>query len=79
MPVIIRQNGFQIVMYFNDHEPVHVHLKKAGSEIKVNALTLELMQVKGDISNRDIRKALEIVAEHQLLINQKWGELRGKN
>lgn len=79
MPVVIRQNGFRVVMYLNDHEPVHVHVKNADSEIKINALTLTLMNVKGNVSNRDIRKAVEIVAENQLLINQTWGELRGKN
>ncbi len=79
MPTVARQNGFRVVMYPDDHEPIHVHVKKADGEIKVNALTLELILVKGKVSDRDIRKAVEIVAENQQLINQKWGELRGKH
>ena len=78
MPTVVRQAGFRIVIYPNDHEPAHVHVLKSGSEVKINALTLSLMSVNGDISNRDIRKAMEMVAQHQQLIIHQWGQWHDK-
>lgn len=75
MPTVLRKDGFRLVVYPNDHEPIHVHVKKAGGEVKVNALTLALMMVKGDISNKDVRRAVMLVAEHQPAIEDKWREL----
>ena len=79
MPVIVRKDGFSVVIYPDDHEPMHVHVKKAGDEVKVNAMTLELMSIKGSIGNKDVRKAVEIVAQNQALISQKWTEIHDRN
>lgn len=35
MPKIYEYNGFSFLFYPNDHDPPHVHVKKAGKEIKV--------------------------------------------
>lgn len=79
MPTVFRQNGFRVVIYPDDHQPIHVHVKKAGSEVKINALTLELISVKGAMSNKNIRRAVEIVAATRPLIVKKWNELNGQN
>ena len=78
MPEIAREFGFSIVIYPNDHEPMHVHVKKAGSEVKINAKTLELMSIKGNISNKGVRKAIALVASYQALISKKWKEIHGQ-
>lgn len=79
MPTIFREDGFKVIMYPNDHEPMHVHVEKAGSMIKIDALALKLMSVKGKVSNKDVNKAVKIVAENRALIAEKWRELRGKD
>jgi Domain of unknown function (DUF4160) len=35
MPVFFRYHGFRFFIYANEHEPPHVHVEKAGKEIKV--------------------------------------------
>ena len=35
MPLMYRYNGFKFFIHSNDHKPPHVHVKKAGIEIKV--------------------------------------------
>lgn len=72
MPVVVRQKGFRVILYTDDHEPIHVHVEKAGGEVEINVATLELMKTNGSISKKDIRKAVEIVAQNQALIKQKW-------
>jgi hypothetical protein len=32
MPKIWEQDGFHFYVYYNDHDPSHVHVKKAGGE-----------------------------------------------
>jgi histidinol phosphatase-like PHP family hydrolase len=34
MPTILRQDGFAICINTDDHEPPHVHVFKAGVEVK---------------------------------------------
>ncbi|NJN61100.1 MAG: DUF4160 domain-containing protein [Coleofasciculaceae cyanobacterium RL_1_1] len=35
MPTILRQDGFAVRLYFNDHDPPHVHVFKAGGQAKI--------------------------------------------
>lgn len=35
MPTLIRQDGFDVRMYFDDHDPPHVHVFKAGGQAKI--------------------------------------------
>ena len=35
MPTIYRQNGFEVMIYTNDHRPAHVHIFKADGEVLI--------------------------------------------
>jgi hypothetical protein len=64
MPTIIKKDGFRIVIYPNDHIPSHVHVFKNSGEVRIDLGSLEplitpgLMSVIGEISDKDIAKAL---------------------
>jgi hypothetical protein len=81
MPTIIREDGFRIVIYPNDHLPAHVHVIKGDGEVRVNLGCEEpfsrpsLISVMGKISDRDIVKALFLVSEHQPQLLAKWSEI----
>ncbi|WP_395715367.1 DUF4160 domain-containing protein [Prosthecobacter sp.] len=32
MPSVFTKNGFRFFFYSNDHEPLHVHVRKGGGE-----------------------------------------------
>lgn len=72
MPTIIRKDGFRIVIYPNDHIPSHVHVLKNSGEVRIDLGSLEplktpsLMSVIGEISDKDIAKALSLVQKHQI-------------
>jgi hypothetical protein len=86
MPEVLRQSGFSIHIYDNDHEPQHVHVLKAGAEVKINlgaiadkttgaawvAPTLARVKAMG---RADAKRALRIIYEHQASLIAKWGEL----
>lgn len=81
MPTIIRQDGFRIVIYPNDHLPAHVHVVKGDGEVRIELGSEEpstlpsLMTVMGKISDKDVAKALFLVTEHQIELLTKWSEI----
>jgi hypothetical protein len=83
MPTIIRQEGFRIVIYPNDHLPAHVHVVKGDGEVRIKLGKKEsltppsLMTVMGKISDKDVAKALFLVTEYQSQLLAKWSEIHG--
>ena len=67
-------------MYFNDHDPPHVHAFKAGGQAKIGLGSLgvapNLLLVQG-MSDKDGKKAIAIVTEHQVELLAKWEEWYG--
>jgi hypothetical protein len=43
VPVVARQGAFRLVVHARDHPPPHVHVKHGSNEVRVNLLTLEVM------------------------------------
>lgn len=75
MPTVLREEGFAIVVYPNDHLPYHVHVIKAESEAKINLDPVEV--VTNRMKPQDLRKALKIVITHQAKLIEKWKEIHG--
>jgi Domain of unknown function (DUF4160) len=80
MPTLLRQDGFDIRMYFDDHDPPHIHAFKAGGQAKIAlgslAVLPSLMMLQG-MSAKDAKKAIELVIEHQTKLLEKWEEYHG--
>ena len=78
MPTIIRKSGFQVVIYTDDHLPMHVHIRYQGREAVVNLGTetesVVLRENRG-LNRNQLRRAFEIVENNQLVLIAKWREL----
>jgi hypothetical protein len=81
MPTVLRENGFRIVIYLNDHLPSHVHVLKGGGEVRIDLGDEEtapkILSISGQISDKDVAKALYLVKEHQFELLTKWREIHG--
>jgi Domain of unknown function (DUF4160) len=79
MPTVLRQDGFRVVIYLNDHLLSHVHAIKGEGEVRVGLgskyTAPALISVSGKISDRDIAQALFLVKNHQSELLAKWREL----
>ena len=73
MPTVLRQDGYTVRIYLNDHSPAHVHVFKAENEARI---TLEDKDVMSNIGfhNREISRILEIIEEHQDELLAAWDE-----
>jgi hypothetical protein len=45
MPTVLRREGYEIVIYFNDHVPPHVHAFKGAGEVKIDLDPVVVSQV----------------------------------
>ncbi|PNW36743.1 UNVERIFIED_CONTAM: hypothetical protein BEN50_02005 [Euhalothece sp. KZN 001] len=79
MPTVLREKGYRVVIYPNDHQPAHVHVLKAGGEIKVDISQLGDIQVIAVVGmkNKEALTALKLVIEHQKFLLSKWEEIHG--
>lgn len=79
MVVVRRAFGFRVVIYTQDHEPVHVHIPGSG-QAKINLLGRngqpELVYSMG-ISRADLRRILNEVAMEQARLLREWERIHG--
>ena len=80
MITIHRAAGFRVVIYTNDHEPAHVHVRDADGEAKINLLGRdgdpELVWIVG-MKRAGVRRAMAMVAEHQSTFIAHWRSIHG--
>lgn len=76
MPTIIRQGGFGVTIFTNDHSPAHVHVFKGNAEVILN---LDPVTIRENyrMSKTDVRKAIEIVSDNHQVLLQAWSEIHG--
>lgn len=80
MPTVLRKDGFDVRIYFNDHLPPHVHVFKSNGQVRIglgdDIKKPEVIEVN-KLSNKEVSKALKIVSEYQTELLQKWREIHG--
>lgn len=69
MPVISRFYGIVVVMYFNDHQPPHVHAKYSGYEAMVG---FDGAIVEGDLPARALKLVRDWVICRQAQLMDNW-------
>lgn len=79
MPKILRQDGFRVVIYLDDHLPAHVHVFRAEEEVKISlgneTTPPSIIELRG--KPRTGVQALEIVTQHQTELLQAWETIHG--
>lgn len=80
MPTVLREDGFEFMLYTHDHEPEHVHVHKAGKEVVINLsdenTPVSIREVIR-MSKKDTRKAVSIAQKYQAYLLEKWREIHG--
>lgn len=74
MPSVFTKNGFRFFFYSNDHEPLHVHVRKGGGEAVFDVEPRVRLRESAGMKTADILRAEELAREHRPLIISKWHE-----
>ena len=64
--------NMQIIIYSNDHNPPHFHVKSKDNSINAKFLLKDCTKISGDISSKDIKR---IQAFHRDIKTQKVLEM----
>lgn len=73
MPTLKEFAGFRIVMYFEDHNPPHVHVVATDFEAWVAIRDAAI--VCGAIPPRFRKRALEWIAKNREMLLAQWKEV----
>ena len=73
MPVISRFYGIVIAMYFNDHNPPHLHAKYADEEA---LFTFDGLLLEGKLPKRALQFVQEWISFHQTELEDNWARAR---
>ena len=72
MPTVLREGGFEVRIYTFDHPPPHVHVAKAGAIVRIDLGTHAATEIVGAISDRDVKRAERLVAQHAKRLKAAW-------
>ncbi len=80
MPTVLRKDGFQVMIYVDDHEPPHIHARRDKAVVIVNlgvqggAPSLRSAKHASATVQRD---ALRLVSEHHDFLRDEWRRIHG--
>ena len=76
MGEIFRKNGYSFMIYSLDHDPAHIHVRKAEHVVKIELETWNVTQNSG-FKSRDVKKIIKIAKENEDILWEKWNEIHG--
>jgi hypothetical protein len=74
VPTVFTKEGFRFFFYSNDHEPVHVHVRKGDGEAVFTMHGAVELQESAGLKLQEVRRALELAEAHRNAILNKWHE-----
>lgn len=71
MPTVLRHNGFDVMIYTRDHEPKHVHVFRAGTEVEIYLHDFSIKAIHA-MKRKDVNMAVELVKQHREYLLSEW-------
>ncbi len=78
MPTVLLIDGYRFFFYMNDHEPIHVHVSKAGKEARFDLVPeIDLTYCRGFKKN-ELRDILSLLVDHYDTFIDAWRQTFGE-
>ena len=75
VPEVFRTEGYVVFFYANEgHEPIHVHVRRAGGHAKFWIEPVRLDYSEG-LKVQELARAEELITERVDAIRRKWNEV----
>lgn len=78
MAEVFRIDGFKVVIFSDDHNPPHVHVRKGGFEVKINIAGEQAELMIGEENNRRAadrrlrKQAVKIANDNLARLMDEW-------
>jgi hypothetical protein len=77
MPTVLDQQGYQIMIYTDDHLPPHVHVWRGRLEVARVAIDPFEVMDNWRLKNRELKNILEMMEANLPLLRSRWDEIHG--
>ncbi len=74
MPTVLREGGYQFIIFTSDHHPPHVHVRREGKLAKVLLKPVEFERI-GGFNAGEQSKIIEIVKDNQSFLLNEWDKV----
>lgn len=64
------------MIYTHDHQPQHVHIRKAGMAVEIYLVDLAIKDQNRRATNKFIREAWELVEANQEFLLSEWERIK---
>lgn len=81
MAEIFRLNGFKVVIFSDDHNPPHVHIRKGDFEVKIDISGERAELMAGEENSRQAadkklrKQALKIADDNLVTLINEWRQI----
>ncbi len=70
MPTVLREGGFQVIIFTHDHALMHVHVKHGVESVIIDLESLAFRRVY--MSDRNINAALRLIDDNRDFLIAEW-------
>ena len=77
MNVVLRAHGMRFVIFVDDHEPAHVHVRGDG-RLKIDISQSPVRIMAGTMKDNDMRRALDTAEAHREEFVAAWRQIHGR-
>ena len=70
MPTVLREGGFQVIIFTHDHAPMHVHVKHGAESVIIDLESLALRRVY--MNDRKVNAALRLIRDNRDFLIAEW-------
>jgi hypothetical protein len=74
MPTVFTKDGFRFFFYSNDHEPVHVHVRRGSGEAVFIVGDEVVLRESVGLKTGELSAAQDLAESQKQLIIRKWHE-----
>ena len=72
MPTVLLINGYRFFFYMNEHDPIHIHVNRAGNEARFDLIPVVDMTSCRGFKRSEIREIVEIITDRYDYFINAW-------
>lgn len=77
MVTVLKLRHLKFKINANDHNPPHVHIEGMGASVRINLVTMEVMDAETEFSAALLRKIEKYVLEYREEFLERWADYHG--